>query len=101
MDDFVFWCDSRAAAAAGIEAAAPFLSDRLALRAKRPVQLNRSRCGVTICGFRVLPGVVRLSQRRRRRYLDAVRRSEGRFAREEATGLELQRDYDAAHAITE
>jgi hypothetical protein len=100
MDDFVFWTGTRAEAARVAAAAASFLELNLSLTAKAPIQINRSERGVTICGFRVLPGAIRLSQRRRRRYLDALRRCEADFAAGRVDAPQLQRAYDSAHAIT-
>jgi hypothetical protein len=77
-----------------------FLARQLLLTAKEPVAMNRSDRGVTVCGFRVRPGTIRLSQCRRRRYLDARRRCEADYRAGRIDAGELQRAYDAAHAIT-
>jgi len=73
---------------------------RLSLTAKQPVQINRCARGVTVCGYRVLPGALRLSQRRRRRYLAAVRAAEAAYLGGRLDALGLQRASDAALAIT-
>jgi hypothetical protein len=100
VDDFVFWTCKRAEAVRTTQEIQAFLARELLLTAKEPVQINRSERGVTICGFRVRPGTIRLSQRRRRRYLDARRHCEQDYLAGRIDAGELQRAYDAAHAIT-
>jgi RNA-directed DNA polymerase len=100
MDDFVLWTDSRSLARQASEASAAFLESRLALTAKRPIQINRSARGVSVCGYRVLPGALRLSQRRRQRYLAALRSAEAAYRIGRLDGIGLQRRADAALAIT-
>ncbi len=100
MDDFVLWTGTRKEAVESAEAAASFLESRLSLTAKQPVQVNRSVRGVTVCGYRVLPGALRLSQRRRRRYLAALRAMEAAYRSGRLDALGLQRASAAALAIT-
>jgi len=73
---------------------------RLNLTAKEPVQINRSARGATVFGYRVLPGALRFSQRRRRRYLAALRAAEAAYLRGRQDALGLQGASDAALAIT-
>jgi hypothetical protein len=100
MDDFVFWARTRASALAIRDEVKRFLSRRLLLSAKETVQINRSERGVTICGYRVRPGTIRLSQRRRRRYLDVRRRWERDYLARRIDACSLQRGHDTAYAIT-
>jgi hypothetical protein len=100
MDDFVLWTETRKLAVQAVAAAVSFLEGCLSLTAKQPVQINRSARGVTVCGYRVLPGTLRLSQRRRRRYLGALRSSEAAYLSGRLDELGLQRACDAALAIT-
>ena len=100
MDDFVFWTRTRAEAIRIRDEVKSFLAQRLLLTAKEPIAMNRSERGVTICGFRVRPGTIRLSQRRRRGYLDARRRCEEDYRAGRIDAGQLQRAYDTAHAIT-
>jgi hypothetical protein len=100
MDDFVLWTGARGDAIQAAEAAASFLEERLSLKVKQPVQLNRSYRGLTVCGYRVLPHRLRLSQRRRRRFLAALRKAEIAFLSGRLDKLGLQRAGDAALAIT-
>src|SRR5262249_13964528 len=99
-DDFVFWTRTRAEAVWIRDEVKAFLAQQLLLTAREPVAMNRSERGVTVCGFRVRPGTIRLSQRRRRRDLDARRRGAADYQAGRIDALRLQRAYDAAHAIT-
>jgi RNA-directed DNA polymerase len=100
MDDFVFWTSTRADAIRIREEVKTILAQQLLLTAKEPIAMNRSARSVTICGFRVRPGTIRLSQRRRRGYLDARRRCEEDYRSGRIDAGQLQRAYDSAHAIT-
>jgi len=74
MDDCVWWCADRQIARATLAAARDYLADERLLKVKAGAQINRSARGVTFCGFRILPGTIRLTARKRRRY--AQRRAE-------------------------
>ncbi len=100
MDDFVFWTRTRDDAARIRDDARGFLAQRLLLTAREPSELNRSERGVTICGFRVRPGSIRLSQRQRRGYIRARRRCEGDYLAGRIDSVQLQQAHDTAHAIT-
>jgi RNA-directed DNA polymerase len=96
MDDIVFWATSREEVVAAVAVAAEVIQKTLRLRLRDEPVINRSQAGLSLCGFRIFPGIVRASVRRRRRFAAARRRWEGRFARREIDALELQRGYDAA-----
>lgn len=100
MDDFVFWTPTRDDALTIRDDARSFLAERLLLAAKEPSQVNGSARGVTVCGFRVRPGTIRLSQRRRRRYIQARRRCEEDYRAVRIDALQFQQAHDTAHAIT-
>lgn len=99
MDDAIAWCHSRAEARAVLTAMQAFAAESLGL-ALRPGQIQRSDRGVSFLGFRVLPGVLRLSRRRRRRYASARRRIERAYQLGLIDGNALQAGYAAALAIT-
>jgi RNA-directed DNA polymerase len=99
-DDFVFWTETRQGAIRLVRMAGEFLERDLALTAKAPVQINRSVRGITVCGFRVLPGSIRLGRRRKRRYLESRRRCEAAYRAGTLDAAQLQRAHDAALAIT-
>ena len=100
MDDVVWWCDSRADVQAVADAAERLLHERLSLQIRPPLQVNRSIRGIPICGFRVFPGRMLLSVRRRKLYSCGRRRWESRFDRGEINAQELQSGYAATLGIT-
>jgi RNA-directed DNA polymerase len=73
MDDLVWWGDSHEAVRQALDAALAYAHDRLALEIKRPVQIGRSRHGLSFCGYRILPERLLLSRRRKRRYAECRR----------------------------
>ena len=100
MDDMLWWCADRAAAhrtRAGLEA---WLAQERALNLKPGPGIGRSVDGVTWCGARVLPGTVRLTARRRRRYAERRHAWEAAFAAGAIDGCALQRGYDAVLSQT-
>lgn len=100
MDDIVWWCPNQAAARRTLAGLGVYLHAERALRLKPESQINRSARGLSYCGFRVSPGAVRLTARKQRR----VRELRERWEQAWEAGLigerELQRAYDAVHAIT-
>ena len=64
------------------------------------MQINRSARGITVCGYRILPGSIRLGRRRKRRYLESRRRCEAAYQAGTIDAAQLQRAHDAALAIT-
>ena len=67
-----------------------FLERTLALTAKASVQINRSARGITVCGYRILPGSIRLGRRRKRRYLESRRRCEAAYQAGTIDAAQLQ-----------
>lgn len=100
MDDAVWWTDSRAAARAAYGVARAYLEETLRLEVKQPVRIGRSREGLSLCGFRVLPSRLRLSRRRRRRYAMLRRRAERAWLDGRTDAHELQAAYAGALALT-
>jgi RNA-directed DNA polymerase len=100
MDDIIWWTDSKQAARAVLDTISTFVRERLLLEIKQPVLIGRSSGGVSFCGFRVLPGALLLSRRRRRRYIECRRRWERAFAAGEIGAETLQAGYASALAIT-
>lgn len=100
MDDFLFWDRSRERVAQVDREVRTFLSDELRLAAKNPPHINRSSGGVTVCGYRVFSGTIRLARSRRLRFAAAVRRWESLYQRGHIDAGELQRGVSAAVAIT-
>jgi hypothetical protein len=100
MDDVAWWCASREAARSTLAEIRAFLGDVLRLQLKDSVQLQPSERGLSLCGFRISRGALRLSGRRRRRYAEARRRWERAFAAGAIDAAGLQRGYAAALAVT-
>ena len=100
MDDAVWWCDSKEEAKRSLAAVRAFTADALRLEVRDDAIVQRSRCGLPFLGFRIYPGAVRLSKRRRQRYAAIRRRWETAYARGEIDGLKLQAGYAAAYGIT-
>jgi RNA-directed DNA polymerase len=69
MDDMVLWGDCRQELAAWQDRVEAFVVERLDLRIKPNIQLNRCDHGMTFLGYRIYPGGIRLAPRSRRRYI--------------------------------
>ncbi len=67
MDDIVLWADSREDLLGWHETIVDFCDKELSLELKPPC-LNKTRLGISMLGYRVLPGTVLLARRSRRRY---------------------------------
>lgn len=100
MDDILWWCDSHECARETLEQVRAYATDERLLNVKANTQINRSVHGVSFCGYRVMPGQLRLSRRRRRRYQHLRQDWERAYAEGRIDALTLQRGYDAVHAIT-
>jgi RNA-directed DNA polymerase len=99
MDDIVGWAaDSRACIELRLELR-DFLGEQLKLTMHHQPHIQRSESGMTFGGFRVFPDQLRLSHRRKIRYLRHVRRYEQEFARGHISALQLQQRYMSAHAL--
>ena len=99
MDDVVWWGDSKAAVLRIGREAKAFLNKELLLDSK-PLHVDRCQRGISLCGFRILPGTIRLSRRRKNRYRWGRRRWEARYLRGEISKLELQSAYSSLHGMT-
>lgn len=100
MDDIIWWCDSRATARATLQQVHAYVTTERLLTVKPATQINRSDHGVSFCGYRITPGQLRLSRRRRRRYQQLRQHWEMAYHAELIDARTLQRAYDAVHAIT-
>lgn len=101
MDDVVVWHDDRSALLEILHEARALARERLRLEIKPSWQLQRSSRGLSLCGFRIYPGRVRLSARRRRRYVQARRRWELAYREGKIEADTLQAGYASALAITQ
>jgi RNA-directed DNA polymerase len=100
MDDSVWWGDSRAAVRAALIEVQTYATEHLALQVKEPPQIGRSTLGLSLCGYRILPGCLRLSRRRKDRYSACRGHWEDAYAAGLIDGLTLQAGYAGALAIT-
>lgn len=100
MDDFVVWCDGNHDARLLHGMARDFLEHEVRLELKQPIQINRSREGLTLCGFRIFPGTVLLAPGRRRRFLSKLKRRQGECASGIISEQELQAGFDALFGVS-
>lgn len=100
MDDILFWCTGKQDARQLLAALRDYLYSRRQLQIKPDTQINRSVCGVTYCGYRVLPGIILLTQRKRQRYRQLRQQWENAWRDGKISELELQQAYSSVHAIT-
>ncbi|MCA9542331.1 MAG: RNA-directed DNA polymerase [Myxococcales bacterium] len=100
MDDIVWWCDSKAEARDTLRALRDFAWRSRRLIIKDTARSGQSEQGLPFLGFRVLPGALRLSPRRRRRYAAARARWEALYASGRINADALQAGYTAALATT-
>jgi len=100
MDDIVWWGESRAAVRAALAEARIYATEHLALEVKEPTQIGRSAQGLSFCGYRILPGCLRLSRRRKDRYSACRRHWEDAYAAGLIDARTLQAGYAGARAIT-
>jgi len=100
MDDMVWWDDDREAVRDALVAAGEYANHCLGLEIKQPVTVGQSRHGLNFCGFRILPGQLLLSRRRKRRYVQCRREGEVAYRDGLIDGLGLQAGYASALAIT-
>jgi hypothetical protein len=98
MDDIAWFCHSRDAAVASLARLRAHLREDLHLELKPRVVLRPAHRGLRYCGFRVYPGLLLPSPRKRRRYAEAMARLQAAQARGDTHGALLQRAYDAQHA---
>ncbi len=74
MDDFLLFADDKATLHLWLAEIRAFLAERLGLVLKEEVTLVAPvTAGIPFLGFRVYPGLIRLNQRTRRRFLHQVR----------------------------
>ena len=89
MDDMVWFCRSKIDAKKSLAYARDFL-DKEELLVKDGPQIINSGRGITFCGYKVLPHVILLGQRKKRLFIRHLDRWQSRYARGEITPVELQ-----------
>ena len=100
MDDVIWWQDDRAAVRQTLAKASDFLKRDLLLDVKTPPGIGDSRHGLSFCGYRILPGALLLSRRRKRRYAELRRAYERNYEQERIDEQQLQAGYSTAFALT-
>lgn len=71
MDDLVIWQEDKPKLRELNQLVEQFVNTRLALELK-PSMLNKSKSGLTFCGYQVFPHKIRLSQRSAKRYIRKI-----------------------------
>lgn len=98
MDDIVVWCDSTAPARLLFESFSVYLSDQWRLALKPPL-IQKSRFGLTFCGYRIFPGELKPGRRRLRRCKQQVRHWQRQYQRGYIDSCRLQQNTDSVMAI--
>lgn len=100
MDDIVWWCHDKQQVKTVLLRVQDWLNTHRQLAIKPAWQIQRSRHGILFCGYRILPGVMRMSQRRKRRYQQRRHYWEYQCLQGSITPMQLQTAYAAVHAVT-
>jgi hypothetical protein len=100
MDDIVWWCRDKASARQVLLEVSAYLADICKLHLKDNAMIYRSALGLSYCGFRICPGIIRLARRKQRRYRLLRQRYEESWAHNRLSDRELQCHYDAVLAGT-
>ena len=101
MDDSVWWCQDRQTAQQVLSDVRSYLREQRQLSIKPTLQIQPSRQGISYCGFRITPGTIRLSRRRKRSYQERRQYWEQRYQDGVIDAVQLQTAYAAVHAITQ
>jgi hypothetical protein len=99
MDDMIWWCCDKRAALESLRTARDYARNERRLAVKESAQVQRSSKGVTFCGFRILPGGIRLTRRKQQRYTSRRRYWEDLYAAGEIDGRRLQAAYDSVRGV--
>lgn len=99
MDDIVWWGDDKQQVKQVLQQVQGYLRGQRQLDIKPTWRIQRSALGITFCGYRILPGVMRLSLRRKRRYQQRRLYWERQYALGHISAAQLQTAYAAVHSI--
>lgn len=99
MDDIVWWCDSKSELKQVFQQVQAYLIESRQLEIKPNWQVQQSKIGISYCGYRILPGVLRLSLRRKRSYQKRRLYWEAQYQQGHITATQLQTCYASVHAI--
>jgi hypothetical protein len=101
MDDIVWWCDSKAQVKTLLGEVENYLREQRQLVIKPAIQIQRSSQGISYCGYRILPGTVQMSLRRKRRYQQRRLFWEREYLLGNINATQLQNAYAAVHSIAQ
>jgi RNA-directed DNA polymerase len=101
MDDILWWQESREKAKSNLARVKWHVENRLLLKIKKTsIQINKSSRGVSYCGFRILPGKIKLSIRKQRRYQSIRKKWETAYESGLIDGEKLQAAWASVYGIT-
>ncbi len=100
MDDVVWWTHEKAHAELVLQQAANFLKSERALTIKAGYKVQRSKAGIHLCGFHILPGRIRLGRRRRKLYVQTWKHWEKQYREGKISERQLQIGYEGARSLT-
>ncbi|MCP4043359.1 MAG: hypothetical protein GY731_15615 [Gammaproteobacteria bacterium] len=100
MDDVIWWLDDKQVARGTLREVGQYVELERRLKLKADPQINRSRRGVSYCGYRILPGAVLLNRRKRRRYTRHRQGWEAAWTMGLISDAKLQSAYDSVYAMT-
>lgn len=100
MDDILVFCKSKEDAKV-MQRFAKACLEAKGLTLKESWQLNRTSCGVTFCGYRIMPQGLGLSSRRRQRYQKRRLYWEQQYREGRISASELQRAGAAVQSIVQ
>ena len=100
MDDIVWWCKDKSDAQGVLQELRDHVRNVCQLKLKPLIQINRSAQGITYCGFRILPGTMRLTARKQHRYRYLRQHYETAWEHGIVDDQGLQAAYDAILAAT-
>lgn len=99
MDDMVWWCDDRCTGKEILGAVTRHAADLLKLKIKDLTRIQRSNVGMSFCGYRIRPGALRLSLRKKRRYVERKQYWEAMYAAGDVDAAQLQRAFDSVRGM--
>jgi RNA-directed DNA polymerase len=100
MDDMIVWCRSKPDSRDMLNELQGYLSEQLALTLSKGTQINRTSHGISFCGHRVFPGIIRMTKRRQMQYRRICRRWELLFLKGRASAIDLQKGYACAYSVS-
>ncbi len=101
MDDVVWFGQDREFVMEVLKGAEASLLTDLRLEIKQPFYTNVCRSGLTFCGYRILPGALRLTRRRKRGYIAGRQKWENYFDSGQIDELTLQSAYASVLGATQ